>query len=200
MLALTPIVETPRESLPFWCALPPKPWPSFVELSRLSTDGEVGLVLLQLATYNRQGHGTPLSPADLAKAESLVLPGGLKASANARTVLPSCCSGLEDWTEWRIAAVNGSSPWMGHDPSPWLEKQEGFFYLWPDEAPLEQRDQLSIRFTQAELEEQLRLVSEMLLGFHARLREVLTAFTPTNSDALASMFERTFVQAGTSEA
>jgi hypothetical protein len=158
------------------------------------------LVLLQLATYNRKGNGAPLSPSELAAAQSLVLPGGLKASVGARSILPSCCCGLEDWTEWRLAATHGTSPWMGHDPSPWLEKQQDFFYLWPDEAPLERRQELAIQFTKHELHEQLGIVSDMLLGFLARLREALATFAPAEADSLVAMFDRTFVQGGTGEA
>jgi hypothetical protein len=195
MLVLKPVVEAPRESLPFWCPLPAMPWPSYVELVENSTEEEVGLVLLQLATYNRREQGPLLSATDLARAESLVLPGGLAVSKEGRTVVPSCCCGLEDWPEWHMAVSDGSSPWMGHDPSPWLQVQGDNFYLWPDEAlPQEERDLHAIAFTKAELQEQLSVVSRELAGFAARLREVLERHSPSHAHEVAAAFARTFVQ------
>lgn len=197
---LRPVVEAPRGSpAAFWCPLPPKPWPDVVELSGSSTDDEVALVLLQLATYNRKGEGAPLQPAELLAAEALVLPGGLQASDGARVIGPSCCCGLEGWTEWWLAIDDGSSPWLGHDPSPWLERQDDRFHLWPDEATPERAADSPIRFTTAELQAQLEQVPATLQGFLARLREVLHACAPAEADALAAVYARTFVRSRSAE-
>lgn len=191
---LRPVVASPPEPSAFWCPLPPKPWPDFIELSGSSTDGEVALVLLQLATYNRGRQLVPLQPAELVSAESLVLPGGLQATNGTQVISPSCCCGLEGWPEWRYALEDGTSPWMGHDPFPWLEQQEGQFQLWPDEITPERPPGTPIRFTQAELEAQLSGVPGMLGGFLARVREVLLACAPADAEVLAARFDRTFVR------
>jgi hypothetical protein len=39
-----------------------------------------------------------------------------------RTVIgPSCCCGLEGWKAWLDILTTGQSPWMGHDPAPFVE-------------------------------------------------------------------------------
>lgn len=191
---LRPVVEAPRTPQAFWCPLPPEPWPDFVELSSSATHAEVALVLLQLATYNRKGAGAPLQPAELLAAEALVLPGGLMAGDGEQVIAPSCCCGLEGWAEWWLAIDDGSSPWLGHDPSPWLERQDDRFRLWPDEVTPERAADTPIRFTTAELQAQLERVPATLEGFLPRLREVLIACAPAEADALATVFARTFVR------
>lgn len=194
MFELKPVVEAPMETSPFWCPLPQRPWESLVVLGGSSTDEEVGLVLLQLATYNCHEKTSPLSPGELMKETSLVLPGGLLARADGRSVAPSCCSGLENWTEWQVALSDGSSPWMGHDPSPWLEVQDDYFYLWPDtELPADERDTLAIRFSRSELHEQLSLVAKELVAFTRRVREVVAYAVPDHSHGVAMAFERSFL-------
>lgn len=50
--------------------------------------------------------------------------GGVAFFADQDTkIVPSCCCGLEAWTEVYHAVREKSSPWLGHDPSPGIAYQ-----------------------------------------------------------------------------
>jgi hypothetical protein len=53
--------------------------------------------------------------------EYLYLSGSLQVCKGDSTISPGCCSYLRDWREWLAFLPTGNSPWLGHDPSPWLE-------------------------------------------------------------------------------
>ena len=55
------------------------------------------------------------------KRNVLVLAGGIVARKGDFVLLPGCCSGIETWSDWRGIKKNGHSPWMGHDPDPWID-------------------------------------------------------------------------------
>lgn len=57
----------------------------------------------------------------LSNDDAMILAGGISAIKGDFKLLPSCCSGIEGWREWRAIRENGLSPWMGHDPDPWVD-------------------------------------------------------------------------------
>ncbi len=133
---LHPVIQTP-----WFRGTPPWPWPiadrkpfSFVRLSGQSTEAEVGSFIAQLVSYNRVEAESTLAGlvAGVVAAESLVLPGGVQASAGEYEIGPSCCCGLEQWRDWLECLESGDSPWMGHDPSPWVEWADGIVRVWAD--------------------------------------------------------------------
>ena len=193
MLQLFPVVEAPFQRRDFWWPLP-VPWPSyphFIELSGdCSTEG-VELVLCQFAAYN--GNENTLTPEQLLDHDDkFLLPGGLLARSGVLEIAPSCCCGLESWPEWR-RVVDGESPWMGHDPGPWVEKVDDIFHLWPDgDAQGRQRIGEAIAFDATTLAAQLDRVTVSLQGFRRRLSEVIAAHLPDKADALAALFDREF--------
>jgi hypothetical protein len=96
------------------------------------TAPEVGSVMAQLVSYN-QIEGEPTVDGLLsavAAAESLVLPGGILASCGDSEIGPGCCCGLEEWREWVKCLESGQSPWMGHDPDPWVELAGEVILVW----------------------------------------------------------------------
>lgn len=102
---------------------------------------QVGTAMAVLARYNtsrrERGAGRPGNGVELlrhlASAESVIAPGGLRLrdTASGVTVAPGCCCGLEDWREW-LDLLDGSGPWLGHDPSPGVEFSDSLVRLWPD--------------------------------------------------------------------
>ncbi|MCA8900914.1 MAG: hypothetical protein KDA53_06645 [Hyphomonas sp.] len=71
-----------------------------------------------------------------------VLSGGLTAQKGAFKIEPSCCCGLEGWREWYWLLDGHGSPWLGHDPSPWVEAHDGQIVLHTDEG--EQGEALTV--------------------------------------------------------
>jgi hypothetical protein len=133
---LHPVVEAP-----WFEGAPPWPWLianrepfSFIRLSGGMPKPEVGSVIAQLVGYN-QVEAEPTVEGLLATAivaESLVLPGGVQASAGEHEINPSCCCGLEEWRAWLECLESGGSPWMGHDPAPRIEWAGEVVRVWSD--------------------------------------------------------------------
>ncbi|MGB3627147.1 MAG: hypothetical protein WA989_15050 [Henriciella sp.] len=59
--------------------------------------------------------------ASLAARDGQVLAGGLVVRDGNFLLEPSCCCGLEDWWHWKDMQPGEPSPWLGHDPAPWIE-------------------------------------------------------------------------------
>lgn len=53
--------------------------------------------------------------------ESAILAGGLVAIKSDFKLFPGCCCGIENWRAWRSIKKGGYSPWLGHDPDPWID-------------------------------------------------------------------------------
>lgn len=171
---LNPVVEAPSlEAQPTW------PWPiadrrplSFIRLSGEMSDSEVGLVMAQLVTYN--GIKAKPTVAKLLGAviadEGLVLPGGVQASAGEREINPGCCCGLEEWRSWLLCLATGDSPWMGHDPAPWIESAGEVVRVWSDGGLLDQApDAFALAFERPRFVAELERVERDLQAFLARV-------------------------------
>lgn len=125
LIKLQAVVEAPYYEGEFSC-----PWEkaefqpfSMIRLHGEMTYPEIGLALAQLAKYNQiKLAGDRLTVLkQVVEAESLVLPGGIQVIDAQKTISPSCCCGLETWREWLDFLKTGKSPWLGHDPSPFVE-------------------------------------------------------------------------------
>lgn len=106
-------------------------------LSGLMTQAEVGTALAVLVSYH------PLAGEDVLKesgaalrqlleADAVLAPGGLRLRhpASGSTLEPGCCCGLEDWRDW-LDLTHGDTPWLGHDPAPYVEHRPDSVWLWP---------------------------------------------------------------------
>src|SRR5215510_7543506 len=122
MLRLIPIVELRWREHPFDWA-PSDASRECVMLDAGVSNDDIACVVATLASYNFVD--SPGSVEDAARAlkeaETLHLPGGLMVRSDHLEIRPSCCCGLESWREWYEVAPGGSSPWLGHSPSPWVE-------------------------------------------------------------------------------
>jgi hypothetical protein len=81
-------------------------------------------VFAQLAMYNqidRSGSRDKILQ-DLIVAKRLILAGVIQAVCEGQVITLGCCCGLENWCEWQNFLESGETPWLGHDPSPWLER------------------------------------------------------------------------------
>jgi hypothetical protein len=189
------VVERPTKTPAFLGPyVGPPPWEprsQFIALSAQSTDEEVLLVVAQLARY---GHGGDESTSfeGLVAEFPRITPGGLAASDSETTVEPSCCCGLEMWRDWHQLRLDGSGPWLGHDPAPWVEKRGDEYLVWPDGGldPVPMERLRPVCFSARELDEALTGVENDLKAFAERLRTWTDARAPQSAPALASAFRR----------
>ncbi len=152
-------------------------------------------MILVLGTYG-QGGTEPKSLRALASQPPDVAPGGIAASGGRTTIYPSCCCGLEDWRSWLALFEDGPSPWLGHDPAPWVERSGDGFTIWadgglgePDSGPPER-----IVVPRSTLARELATIEATLNAFSARLGDVLSERGDVASaTAIATWFRRTFV-------
>jgi hypothetical protein len=107
---------------------------AWIRLSAEMTQPEIGLFFAQLASYNQidLSRNREAILKDILAADRLALAGGIQAVFNEQVISPSCCCGLEGWREWQRFLKTGETPWLGHDPSPWLEQVDGVIRIWSD--------------------------------------------------------------------
>ena len=140
----------------------------FIRLSGNMTYPEIGLVFAQIVRYNRLDLSGDIKTVlqQIVEAESLVLPGGLQAVYNGELIQPSCCCGLETWREWYEFLETKHSPWLGHDPSPWVEWRDDKIRIWADGGLDESlKDVFYIDVTVSNYKKALNLVNKDLQAF-----------------------------------
>ena len=154
------------------------------------SDGDHDAFLRSLCDYNQRSPRGSLRERiqRLAEADECVLAGGLIASKDDFSLLPGCCCGLEDWTEWKGLSPGTDSPWLGHDPSPWVETLEDLVMLHAggalDESPDKiTRDTLEVSYE--ELNAAVARAESDLISFMTGLRECLRHEYGTTGDKLA---------------
>jgi integrase len=181
------VIESPTDVPSFVGALSAKAWPPFVRLGPNVTDLEVALVVAQLSLY---GGAQAASLRQLAENFPHIAPGGLAAEDGEDVVFPSCCCGLEAWREWHLLLSKGTSPWLGHDPSPWVEARGEDFLIWPDGGLSGGNSEslTAIHLSRAELATLLENVERDLRGFVDRLRDWTSALDPEVADPIAAGF------------
>jgi hypothetical protein len=198
MVSFTPVVmRTIVETRPEWPVLGEEP-PYLVRLTAEATDEEVGSLVWQLAQYN----GIPVEdrmPADLiqaiATAPSIVLPGGVAVRDDTgREIVPGCCAGLEEWREWLAFELTGQTPWMGHEPDPWLEHAGDYIRVW-SHGELSEGAKSSPYAVEVSLEEFRRALAGLqhdLGGFLRALRAWAERHAPEQADSLVARFDEAF--------
>lgn len=193
MLRLLPVVEAEPCGANFEWA--PERRSGWLELGPHSTDEDVAAVVATLAAYNRVAASGPLDKvvAALEAAELLVLPGGLLVRAEGLDIWPGCCCGLEGWRDWMGLAPGGTSPWMGHDPTPSVECKADGAIIWPDSDRAAHAPRASVGY--AQIEEACRSAAADLAGFTSRLADWLSIHAPAGT-ALAGRFAEWFDVSG----
>lgn len=145
MIVFEPVIETCDA-----CGF--EAWPvgatsadGYLILSGDLTPADVGTAMAAIAAYNHSSitpdgeeddrPGSAVLIQRIIDAECLLAPGGLRVrdTESGVTVNPGCCSGLEDWQGWnRLVMRQSDAPWLGHDPSPWVEHLGQAIRIWPD--------------------------------------------------------------------
>ena len=179
---------------PAWLTFPDvrPPW---IRLWANTQDDEIALVVATLASFNGPLEGDrAATPEELEADSELALPGGLAAVDGNLTILPSCCAGLETWREWLDLVSGGETPWLGHDPAPWVERSHDGFTVWsdgglgdPPAAPL-----VSVRFSPDAFASGIALVQADLRDFVSRLSNWSVTRMPTAGTRLSAAFARNF--------
>jgi hypothetical protein len=123
-----------------------------------------------------------------------VLPGGFAVVGSEHTVFPSCCCGLETWSEWLKVLKGGGTPWMGHDPSPLVEVLEGNVYVWSDGA-LGNKPQAEspLVFTSQQFDHAVHKAAADIGGFMLPLNSWLKMHAARSAYAIAEKFKNTFI-------
>jgi hypothetical protein len=156
------------ERVPPWAVadIPPYSW---LRLWGGATEAEVGRIVYELVAYNHlEGSHTSSELLQRITQESdLVLNGGLQARGkNGEAINPGCCCGLEDWRDWEKFLATGCAPWLGHDPTPWMEKCDEGLRIWANKG-----DEDHINFALDELVGGISYAQNDLIDFLGNLKE-----------------------------
>ncbi|MFD6225809.1 hypothetical protein ACFWFZ_02830 [Streptomyces sp. NPDC060232] len=134
MIVIQPVLEIQaRDGFALWPVAGAEPY-AFLPLSGALSPAEVGTAVMSIAACNdcEPDDGRPPRPADplgaflhgLLTMDDLFASGGLRVTdtAHGRTLLPGCCNGMDERSDW--AEVVDGSGWasFGHDPSPLAER------------------------------------------------------------------------------
>ncbi|MGF2012915.1 hypothetical protein [Nostoc sp. DedVER01b] len=194
---LQAIVEAPSykgEQLCPWTVADYKPF-SRIQLYSEMTDWEVGLIFAQLVDYNslhNEGNANDVLYRVI-ESKKLILPGGLQVRSTAdKLIYPSCCCGLEEWREWLDFLATGRSPWLGHDPSPWIEMVNGFVRVWSDGGMDSKGRGFHLDFEQSTFKTELRKVQHDLSTFLIKIEDWANGIGFPEPNKLSSKFDECF--------
>lgn len=195
MLALIPVVEGLRFSdPPAWVpAMDEREW---IELGPVCTPDDVARVVAVIAGYGKDLPATAKAAAQqIADGEFRVAPGGLMARAEGFELAPGCCCGLEGWRDWYAVRPGGQSPWLGHDPGPYVDCRATEALLWPDEPDTPRKKPMTpLAVSYPEFDAALAAADARLSGFLDRLEEWAVfgdAWVPGLIDGFAGAFSVT---------
>ncbi|MEV6110691.1 hypothetical protein AB0M28_39230 [Streptomyces sp. NPDC051940] len=167
MIELRAVLEVqPWEGPVPWDVSDTGAW-ELLPLGGAMSDAEVGTAVLTFVSYcagDPAGRSFEDVLAAVVSRDGWVVPGGLQAADTARGVAltPGCCCGLEDWRDW-FGAVDGvGEVWLGHDPSPAVQRVGDVVRLVLD---AEQGDSPAIEVPADELHALLRAVERDLEDF-----------------------------------
>ena len=141
---------------------------AWLRLSTEMTQREIGLFFAQLVSYNQidLSENRAVILREILATDGLVLAGGIQAVFEEQVISPSCCCELEGWREWQNFLETGKTPWLGHNPSPWLEQVEGMIRIWSDGGLGDSmKNAFKIEVKRPAFEQALRDVERDLLGF-----------------------------------
>lgn len=172
--------------------LPRKPWPRYVRLSPETKPEAVSLVVGTLATWGREN--TEWSVEALEREFPGAVPGGFAAVDQERFIGPSCCCGLETWKEWLDVLTTRRSPWMGHNPAPFVEIREDRVNIWADGGlGGNSAGGSPIAFSALEFETAVRQAAKDLSEFEEALRKWLRVHAPRHEHGVAGKFRERFI-------
>lgn len=197
LIQMQAVIEAPYYEGEFscpWAIVKFEPY-SMMRLHGLMTYPEIGLVFAQLAKYNKiELTGDRLTVLkQVVAAESLVLPGGIQIISDSHeTIFPSCCCGLETWREWIDFLKTGQTPWLGHDPSPFVENRGDVIRIWSDGGMGTVSDAFYIDVSRDRFAKALILVEQDLQAFLPLIESWAQEVGCTESTKLSQKFDEGF--------
>ena len=168
---------------------------TWVALTGSASDDDVVRFVAEVARYGRVLDCSSLDAAIVSIAacqHSLVVGGGLRVSQGALRIDPSCCAGLEGWREWLTAACDKHSPWMGHDPSPWVAFESSHVVIHTDETNQHSACAPPIMASYDELETALAEAKADLAGFYLKLGALASKMPRSVGAAFLSVLQSSF--------
>ncbi|MDX3487395.1 MULTISPECIES: hypothetical protein [Streptomyces] len=175
----------------------------FTALSGNLTSAEVGTALMLIARCNDidpdpgAGDDRPPRPADplasflhgLLTFDDLFASGGLRVvdGSTGVTLLPGCCSGLEDWRGMYGVLDGTGSPFLGHDPDPVVDRSGASVRLVVD---FEQSDSPVIELSAVELRRLLDGVGRDLADFLALASDWVRRHLPDHAEPVIEALVR----------
>jgi hypothetical protein len=146
----------------------------WLPLSGELTPADVGTAMMRIADYNDTDPDDAARPDDaldsflhgLLTVDRPIVAGGLRVvdESIGTTFIPGCCAGLEDWRDWHQVIDGGAVDFLGHDPSPTVERFGGEVRLTVD---TDQSDSPVIELPVSELSRLLAGVERDLTDFYA---------------------------------
>jgi hypothetical protein len=168
---------------------------SWIRLSAEMTQPEIGAFFAQLADYNQIDRSQSRDEilAAMIAADCLILAGGIQPIFEEQVISPSCCCGLESWRDWQDFLQTGETPWLGHDPSPWLEQVNDVIRIWSDGGlGNSMKPAFKIEVASSEFKRALQAVEQDLLGFRICVESWSEAIGFERSSELARKVEQCF--------
>ncbi|MBE1532883.1 hypothetical protein H4W34_002716 [Actinomadura algeriensis] len=177
MIEMQPVLEVFRpDEFTLWPVAWSEPF-GYLPLGGTLEPIEVGTAVMRIAEANDVDpeDGRPPRPADalgaflhgLLTMDPLFAPGGMRVTdtVTGTTLVPGCCSGIEDWREWFLV-VDGhpSTGYLGHDPDPLAERHGDIVRLTVD---AERDDSPLIELPVTDLRRLLADAERDLIAFHA---------------------------------
>lgn len=148
--------------------------------------------LLELCAYAHQRENPPDTPSEatdlLLKRNVLVIGGGLIAAKSDFRLYPSCCCGIDDWRGWLEVKRDGPSPWMGHDPGPWIDTSGAKAILHNDV----EREPKTIEADYEEIKTALRQAEKDLRDFLRSLEDWLASEGIEQASALGAKIDQQY--------
>ncbi|WTX00287.1 hypothetical protein OG216_06775 [Streptomycetaceae bacterium NBC_01309] len=161
---------------------------SYLPLNGALSPAEVGTAVMRIAECNDidpEHDDRPPRPADplgsflhgLLTFDNLFAAGGMRVTDSSRgaTFLPGCCSGLEDWPDWREVVDGSGHACFGHDPDPCAERLGDTVRLTVDAG---RSDSPVIEVSVAELRNLLDGAERDLTNFLALAAEWVSRYLP----------------------
>ncbi len=130
-----PVIKEPYYDCPIWIENKVI-YKEYISLTADSKKEDVELFLVHLFGYNNIDVKQSLEESfnELFKEDEVAILGGVAFfESQNKLILPSCCCGLEDWSEVYYSVKNRISPWLGHDPNPGMTYRDKYVRVWSDD-------------------------------------------------------------------
>lgn len=168
----------------------------YVILSEESSENDVELFLIEILGYNDINIEQDINSVikELMCEDEIAIAGGILFIGEDKEIFPSCCCGLESWNEILVAAIDKTSPWLGHDPNPCFEHTKNNIRIWSDD--FNKRHSNEIYFIECDRDimiEKLKLIENDLIKFsNGPLYKHFIKYAPTHADQIVQQFKKWF--------